>query len=783
MKKNHIRSVVGSSLFLAAYLVFAAASFGQTLKADYQFQGNLTSSVGTPPALTNLVGAGNGPNTYGVDTIDGFSRTVLNFQLNNGVALNSLSGVVPDTSFTVVILCKMGSLSGRRRFFDTSGGTVADQGGFLVDGRIEGEGLSNPPITTGTYFQIIFIRGGGTVKAYRDGVLRISEPDEGSPLSNGIRLFQDYVNNPIQASGGSIARLRFYDAPMTDDQVGALDRVPESVSGSMPLLAFSDRFGYPNLFRMNPDGTSQDRITSGNGIALLGRYSPNGQKIVYVYRPNTSTPPAIWISNADGSSPVALTSGSNDQFPSWRPDGQKIIFSRCTPPVCDIYTMNPDGSGIAPLTAANTANSEEFPRYTPDGTKIVFVCSLATNNLQLCTANADGTNRVQITNSPAPIRHTNPDISPDGTKIICIRGNNAGDNLITKMNLDGTSVTQLSQLTNNVATPVWSPDGTKIAYARIGIGNTRELYIANADATAETRITFNSMDDTVSDWYRPQAAPLRVPGDFDGDGKTDLSIFRPSNGQWWWTQSGTGITMAATFGQSTDIITPADFTGDGKVDHGLFRPSTGEWFVLRSEDFTYYAAPFGTAGDIPVPGHFDSDGKADIAIFRPSNSTWYINNSAGGTTIQQFGAAGDVPVAADYDGDGRSDVAIYRPVSGQWWLLRSTAGLIAYQFGSSADRIVPGDYTGDGKADAALWRPSTGEWFILRSENATFYAFGFGANGDLPVPGDYDGDGKLDVSVFRPSSGTWYLNRSSAGVAIHQFGANGDIPVPNAFVR
>ena len=782
MKNISIRSAVlltSASIFI---LIASSVISAQTLKADYQFQGNLNSSVGAVPALTNLVGAGNGPNTFAVDQVDGFSRQVLNFPLNNGVAVPDLAPILTNqNTFTLVLLFKMGALSGRRRLSDYSGGTQAGQGAFLLDGRFESESTSNPAFTPGTYVQIVYIRGGGTFKAYRDGVLRSTETDTGVQFANGFRFFQDYINNPVLASGGSIARLRFYDGAMTDDQVAAIDRVPEVASGTMPLLTASDRFGYPNRFRMNTDGTSQKRLTSGSGIEFLGRFSPNGQKIVYMQRPNPSTPPSIWISNSDGSSPVQLTSGTNDQSPSWRPDGQKIIFSRCTPPVCDIYTMNPDGSGVAALTAVNTVNSEEFARYTPDGTKIVFMCSLATNNLQLCTANADGSNRVQITNVAAPIFHRNLDISPEGTKIMCIRGTDASTNRITIMNLDGSQTSQLT-LANNIDTPIWSPNGTQIAYSRLSIGSTRELHIANADGSGETRITFNSMDDTLSDWYRPQTI-ARVFGDFDGDGKTDLSIYRPSLGQWWWTRSSNGITTAVVFGSQTDIITPGDFTGDGKTDHAIFRPSNGQWFVLRSEDFSYYALPFGTAGDVPTPAFFDADNKTDIAVYRPSSSTWYISNSAGGTTIQLFGIAGDVPIASDYDGDGRADIAIYRPNLGQWWLQRTTAGNIAYTFGNSTDKIVPGDYTGDGKADVALWRPSTGEWFVLRSENTSFYAFPFGANGDLPIPGDYDGDGKIDASVFRPSNATWYLNRTTAGVAIQQFGANGDQPIPNAYVR
>ncbi len=277
------------------------------------------------------------------------------------------------------------------------------------------------------------------------------------------------------------------------------------------------------------------------------------------------------------------------------------------------------------------------------------------------------------------------------------------------------------------------------------------------------------------------------PFDFDGDGKTDIGIFRPvgAASEWWINRSSTGVTFALQFGSSTDRITPADYTGDGKADIAFFRPSSGEWYVLRSEDFSFFALPFGTNGDVPVPADYDADGKADFAVMRPSTSTWYISQSSGTPTrIEQFGVSGDVPVVSDYDGDGKADVGIFRNAGGvaQWWINRSTAGLLALQFGNATDKAVQGDYTGDGKADVAIWRPSTGEWFIVRSEDFSFYGFPFGTNGDMPSPGDYDGDGKFDATVFRPSNATWFIGRTTAGTQIVQFGANGDRPLPNAFI-
>ncbi len=313
-----------------------------------------------------------------------------------------------------------------------------------------------------------------------------------------------------------------------------------------------------------------------------------------------------------------------------------------------------------------------------------------------------------------------------------------------------------------------------------GTGSGFVPYSVSANTTGSPRTGQIGVANQVFTVNQAAAVPVRKPvSDFDGDGKTDISIFRPSNGQWWLNRSAQGV-IVHTFGNSSDRLASADFTGDQKEDVAIWRPSTGEWFVLRSENSTFYSFPFGANGDIPVPGDYDADGKADAAVFRPSNSTWYIQQSGGGVAITTFGANGDRPVPADYDGDGRTDIAIFRPSNGQWWLNRSTAGVLAVTFGNSSDKQVPGDYTGDGKADVAVWRPVTGEWFVLRSENLTYFASQFGSNGDVPAPGDYDGDGRFDFTVFRPSNSTWYVQRSTAGLLIQSFGAAGDLPVPSS---
>ncbi len=321
------------------------------------------------------------------------------------------------------------------------------------------------------------------------------------------------------------------------------------------------------------------------------------------------------------------------------------------------------------------------------------------------------------------------------------------------------------------------PAGTQVTITVNATALNGDGILGNADVTDQhfSLVAYNFQEPT---------AVSAAPFDFTGDGRTDLAIFRPAAGEWWFSSTEPGGTSGAVqFGDSTDVIVPADFTGDNKADFAVWRPSTGEWFILRSEDFSFYAFPFGTNGDIPTPGDFDADGKADVAVFRPSTGTWFILNSGnGGVEFVGFGQTGDVPAVGDYDGDGHADIAIYRPNLGQWWINNSTAGVSALQFGSSADMVVQGDYTGDGLTDIAFWRPTTGHWFVLRSEDLSFFSVPFGQSTDIPVPGDYDGDGQYDTAVFRPSSNTWFLQRSTAGILISTFGSAGDRPVPSAFV-
>lgn len=268
--------------------------------------------------------------------------------------------------------------------------------------------------------------------------------------------------------------------------------------------------------------------------------------------------------------------------------------------------------------------------------------------------------------------------------------------------------------------------------------------------------------------------------DFDGDGRNDLAVFRPSTGAWY-SQNSQGFS-AQILGSANDKIVSADFDGDGRTDAAVFKNvnNFGIWEVKRSSDGGTTTAQFGLGDDIPVRGDFDGDGRNDLAVFRPSNGVWYVQKSDNtGYQIVQFGIAADRPMPADMDGDGKDDIVVFRQTTGDWYWLNSRTGTFGgAHFGSPNDVPVTGDFDGDGRNDLTVFRPSTGAWYTLRSSDGVFQGVAWGLSDDVPVAGNYDGDNKTDIAVFRRSTGFWYILRSSDGTfQSAAFGTAGDQPV------
>lgn len=322
---------------------------------------------------------------------------------------------------------------------------------------------------------------------------------------------------------------------------------------------------------------------------------------------------------------------------------------------------------------------------------------------------------------------------------------------------DGFSLSSLNPFTEPLPTPTPAPT-PQLSKEYIYAGS-RMLAVEDANASAAPPADLAVWRPSTGYWYvlggqgsaQTQAqwggsGDNAVPGDYDGDGKTDFSVFRRATGFWYISYSSNGYTIEIpSFGASDDAMAQADYDGDGKTDAAVFRPSTGWWYIKRSSDSGMTSIQYGLPTDKPAPADYDGDGKADIAVWRGSNLTFYINRSSNNQlqveTLSSPTTDG-LPYSADYDGDGKADATVRSATTNNWHIKQSSNNslqTVAWQQGS--DKAVPNDYDGDGKVDIAVWRESIGYWLIRQSslvgQTNELRQTGWGAPGDIPVPAFY----------------------------------------------
>jgi len=538
----------------------------------------------------------------------------------------------------------------------------------------------------------------------------------------------------------------------------------------------------PVIARLNPDGSLDASYTpilssTAQGMVL----QPDGKLVLAgnFSSVNSTARTGVARLNSDGSLDTAFNpviGSANINSVTLQADGRITIagsfsgvngFNRV-----NLARLNSDGSLDQTLNIGSSFGAIRSAWQQPDGKYLVVISdsSEATLSRRNTDGSADGTFTL------AKFRY-DPSTSESRINTLILQSNG-------KILVGGNFFTINSSV-------------NRYYFVRLNAnGSLDNSYVQN-DPNGEVRTSVGQPDGKViigGDFYAVESVPRAgvariITGeasraafcDFDGDGRADIGIFRPSDGNWYLAQSQNGFAVQH-FGLNGDLVTAADYDGDGKTDVAIFR--NGDWWYINSGNGTVSLKNWGAAGDIPLPSDFDADGKADFIYYRPSTGEWFRSGSAAGAVATvQFGIAGDVPLIADMDGDGKADPAIFRPSNGTWWYKSSVTGIAtSLQWGQNGDVPVPGDYDGDSKTDVAVFRPSSGVWYVYNSSNGTFTAMSWGLSGDRPVAADYDGDGRTDIAVWRPSSGVWYIMQSTAGFTGLQYGLSTDKAVPNAFL-
>jgi hypothetical protein len=509
-------------------------------------------------------------------------------------------------------------------------------------------------------------------------------------------------------------------------------------------IAFtSERDGNSEIYTITASGSVTSRLTNNTAIDAHATFSFDGTKIAFMSARDGNN--EIYVMNANGTDQKRLTfNAASDAFPTWSPDGKKIAFLSNRNGGSDIFIMTVDGGEITQLTFDPAADTE--PSFSPRGDKIVFVSNRDGNN-EIYVMNADGSAQTRLTNNF--VIDQRPKFSRIADKITFARdaaGSSGFSLQVVTMNANGTNATVLTSAgTNN--NPEFDSDGTRIFFNSNRDGNI-EIYTMASDGTNQVRLTNNPATDIAP---ATQAAFEReAPG-----------VYRPTVGQWSLkNQISGGPTFTVSFGgQPGDLPLTGNWDGDARTDIGIFRDGTFLLALVKKNaagGMSVEELPpitFGQAGDLPVSGDWNGDGKDDVGVFRPGTVGKFLMRQPiklspliGSTIIltltANLGTTGDLPVAGDWDGDGTETPGVFRPSDpGEFFLSNSTTSGtvdVNFIFGSTGNLPMAGDWLGLGRDGIGVFLPGN-PLMLITSELASkgIIALTFGQSGDIPVSGSW----------------------------------------------
>ena len=403
--------------------------------------------------------------------------------------------------------------------------------------------------------------------------------------------------------------------------------------------------GY-DIFTMQADGTQQRQLTDSAGHDQRPAWSPDGARIAFDTERHgdlteESPDTEIYLMNADGSEQLQLTDGGGkNRRPVWSRSG-RIAYTREVWRYFYIHSINADGSDQRQLT--NTSDDRD-PVWSPDGWNIAFTSNREGNYLSLVTE-VDRTGQKQLadTVTGAPVWSPggeriafsccegylgyiwvvdidgrgfprrldatagtdwadDPVWSPDGTRIALTRYVRAEEESIAVeeiflIDADGTNLTQITNTEGGAygaSRPVWSPDGSRVAFIRF-----RDLDPAPTVSNVDTELLVVNADGTGQ----------RIVADTDGDDHNPV-----------WSPDGTRIAFHHSTQSTTKILV---VNSDGSGQRALARTRGEEWGPQWSPDSARIAFT-GVPGRSGIPSVYvvGADGSDQTTLALGANPRW-----------------------------------------------------------------------------------------------------------------------------------------------------------------
>ncbi len=414
----------------------------------------------------------------------------------------------------------------------------------------------------------------------------------------------------------------------------AIDWFPAYSPDGKKIAFGSNRDGLPAVYVMNADGGDARKLTNDLPDCSWPAWSSDGTKI-YFYSKGLA-----YVMNADGGNPTKLP----DPFGQLSPDGKKTVFAKesilGSKRTSEIFVG--DASGGNAIRLPNKPLGSGDPFWSPDGKRIAFTwhpdpfVNGGSGDPEICAMDADGRNWIRLTNNPASDRI--PIWSPDGTRIAFFSKRDCKNDLdaIHVMNADGSNVMRLTECQTFGYGASWSPDSRKLLYASNRDGNI-EIYAINADPSHQTNVTRHPAEDIEPVWSRDGRKIAFISNRdgkdslfvMDADGSNPRKLVSDVSTRLSWSPDGGRIVFAATWAGNHNVyVANADGSGVVQLTHSAENESQPVW----SPDGTKILFSYPAEGRIQIYV-MNADGSGLARISNSPENEWQHDWSPDGKQI------------------------------------------------------------------------------------------------------------------------------------------------------